>query len=76
MTAESESAKDSTLAHLEGSAEADIALALEDISRCIKISTSEHWQRYHVSSKKKLNILNSLSDVTPLYSISCFACIV
>lgn len=66
MTAESESAKDSTLAYLEGSAEGDIALASEDISRCFKISTSEHWPVYYVASKKKLNILNLLSDVTPL----------
>lgn len=42
MTAESESAKDSTLVCLEGSAEGDIALASEDTSRCFKTSTSEH----------------------------------
>lgn len=37
MTAESESAEDSILAHLEGSAEVDIALASEDTSRCFKL---------------------------------------
>lgn len=62
----SESAKDSILAHLEGSTEGDIAFASEDKRACFKISTSEHWPGYHISSKKKLNILNLLSDVTPL----------
>lgn len=63
MTAESESAKGSVLAHLEGSAEADIALASEDMSRCFKLA---HLSTDDISSKKKLNILNVLSDVTPL----------